>query len=229
MKRELKKNEACKKPHKRAKRTVPLHRNFKNQIMKKSLIAIFFTVVVILGWSVVPASINNDNEALSIKRNYATEEYLWNRYYNETIEYIKKHEGFNNGMQYICAAGQPTIGYGHVILEHETFNEPISKKTADSLLRVDFNKALKSVERNTNLTGLQKLAIAHFVFSVGTGNFYRSELKKRINNNEPIDNHLLEWAYYTRNGKKFHSRHALKIRQWELKLYNEGAKTFIGR
>ena len=166
---------------------------------------------------------------MSIKRNYATEDYLWNRYYIETIEYIKKHEGYNGGLIYTCAAGQPTIGYGHVILEGESFQEPISRKTADSLLRKDFAKALKAVERNTTLEGLQKLAIAHFVFSVGTGNFYRSDLKNKISGNENIDDEILAWAYYTRNGKKIKSKHAYKIRMWELNLYNEGKRTYIKR
>jgi len=144
----------------------------------------------------------------------------WNEEYEKTIEFIKKHEGFANGKVYVCAAGYKTIGYGHKLLPGENFTQ-ITEKQADSLLRVDFNKALRALDRNITLTGAQRLAMAHFVFAKGIGSFNRSTLKKKILNNESIDNEITKWCYYTNpKGEKVKSEYLLKIRKWELEMYN---------
>lgn len=146
----------------------------------------------------------------------------WEINYNATIEYIKDHEGFNGGKAYRCTAGYLTIGYGHVVKEGEYFEgNVISPEAADRLLREDFNTSIELVEKFTDLKGNKKLAIAHFVFSKGIGNFLRSTLKKKIDNGEPIDDEILKWCYYTTpNGKKIKSEYSYKIRQWELEMYN---------
>lgn len=146
----------------------------------------------------------------------------WNFNYEATIQYIKEHEGFNKGYAYYCVAGYQTIGYGHLIQEGESFPYRLTKKQADNLLREDFNKALELVEKNTELTGTKKLAIAHFVFTKGIGSFLNSSLKKCIDNNLPVDEELLKWCYYTKpDGTKIRSDYAYKIRLWELEMYNK--------
>jgi lysozyme len=144
----------------------------------------------------------------------------WNENYEKTIEFVKKHEGFAEGKPYICPGGYKTIGYGHVIVEGENF-EQLTEKQADSLLRADFNKAIKAVERTIQLPSTQKLAIAHFVYTKGIGSFINSGLKEKIEKGESIDSHLLEMCYYTnKEGKRIKSQNALNIRKWEIDLYN---------
>ena len=144
----------------------------------------------------------------------------WNKNYERTIKAIKKQEGFANGKPYICPAGYLTIGYGHVIKEGETFIQ-LTEKQADSLLRVDFNKALSAVESSVKLEGSKKLAIAHFVFAKGIGSFNKSELRQKILNGESIDDEMIKHCYYTNlKGERVKSQHALNIRKWELRMFN---------
>jgi lysozyme len=143
----------------------------------------------------------------------------WNKNYERTIKAIKKHEGYAGGLPYVCPGGHTTIGYGHIIKENETFTE-LNEKQADSLLRVDFNKALAAVEASVKLQGNKKLAIAHFVYSKGIGAFNKSELRQKILNGESIDEEIVKHCYYTdRNGLRVKSQHSLKIRKWELCMF----------
>ena len=125
----------------------------------------------------------------------------WNKNYEKTIRAIKKHEGFAGGKPYICPGGFATIGYGHVIKEGEHFIQ-LTEKQADSLLRVDFNKALKAVDASVKLNGPKKLAIAHFVFAKGIGTFNRSELKTKVVKGESIDDEIIKWLSQSANGCK---------------------------
>jgi len=144
----------------------------------------------------------------------------WKVNYEKTIEYLKIHEGFANGKAYICPGGFNTIGYGHVILEGEKF-EDLTEKQADSLLRVDFDKALNAVNKAVKISGIKQLAIAHFVYTKGIGTFVNSGLKDKIVRGESIENDLLDYCYYTNiEGKRVRSQHALDIRKWEIDLYN---------
>ncbi len=204
--------------------------------MKQSLHFILVTeLVVLLNMSGVniPGA-NNDDKKDPDEKKEAKEKKLipvdhsrikirkvfdWDREYEKTIEFIKKHEGFANGKVYVCAGGYKTIGYGHKLLPGENFTQ-ITEAQADSLLRVDFNKALAALDRNIKLEGSQRLAMAHFVFAKGIGSFNRSTLKKKILNNEPIDDEITKWCYYTnKNGEKVKSDYLLKIRKWELEMY----------
>jgi lysozyme len=148
-------------------------------------------------------------------------EYQFEKGYEEAIMFIKDHEGYNAGYSYIDVSGIHTIGYGHVLTEGETFNEPISQKEAEELLRRDFDKAVRAVERETELEGYQKIAIAHFVFAKGIGTFLKSSLKKRIEQNEPIDDELDRWCYYrsAKTGKLVRSEHSANIREWEAEMF----------
>ena len=144
----------------------------------------------------------------------------WDEEYEKTIEFIKKHEGFAGGKAYVCAGGYKTIGYGHKLLPGENFTQ-ITEKQADSILRADFDKALHALDRNIKLEGAQRLAMAHFVFAKGIGSFNRSTLKKKILSNQPINDEILKWCYYTNSkGEKVKSDYLLRIRKWELEMYN---------
>lgn len=152
----------------------------------------------------------------------------WQTYYDSTIIFIKNHEGFNGGVKYIDAAGHLTIGYGHVVKADETFPDTITEREADKLLRKDFNQAVKAVERLTDLKANKKLAMAHFIYSKGVGNFARSTMRKLIMENKPIDDEIKKWCIFTnRRGRKIRSSYSLKTRLWELKLYNKEFKYII--
>ena len=158
------------------------------------------------------AVLNSDEKLAALK---------YQEYYEEAIMFIKDHEGFAKGEKYICPAGYPTIGYGHMIKKGESFPDKISQLEADRLLRKDFNKAIAAVERLTNLEGGQKIAIAHFIFAKGVGRFIRSDLKVIVEQGLPIDQEIQKWCYYTKpNGKRVKSTYSCKIRQWELGMYN---------
>ena len=46
---------------------------------------------------------------------------------------IQAFEGFSPTV-YICPAGYPTVGYGHVVLPGERFDQPLSQAEGDALL-----------------------------------------------------------------------------------------------
>ena len=150
-----------------------------------------------------------------IKREYSDN-------YELTIEFIKEHEGFNKGFAYTCLAGYRTIGHGHMIKKGEVFPNRISAERADKLLRKDFDKAIELCEMYSDVTGSKKLAIAHFIFAKGIGNYLRSELKNCVDNEQPIEEEILKWCvYYKLDGTKIRSNYSYKIRVWELEMYNK--------
>jgi len=104
------------------------------------------------------------------------------------VDLIKQFEGFRSKM-YVCAAGKKTIGYGHVILRGDTIRNTslmtanITKAEAEELLRKDAKIAEKAVKDNVkvNLTQGQYDALVSFIFNVGTANFKKSTLLKKLN------------------------------------------------
>lgn len=133
-------------------------------------------------------------------------------YKDSVINFIKNNEKFRN-KTYICAGGYPTIGYGHKIIKGEKF-KTITEPEADALLRSDFEKAIKyaGVQNNQN----KQLAIAHFIFSLGIGNYQKSGLKKKVDNNEYIGNELIKWCYFNKDS---FSIGIMNNRLYELELY----------
>ncbi len=159
-------------------------------------------------------------QAVIVEEEYDSKYQLENGY-EEAVEFIKKHEGFAEGEIYIDPSGIKTIGYGHVILKTDTFTGAITEKQAYTLLKKDFDKALKAAERETDLTGYKKIAIAHFIYAKGIGKFIRSDLKKLIIENKSIDEELKKWGVYRdKNGNIVKSKYSYNIRLWEIKMYN---------
>lgn len=146
-----------------------------------------------------------------------------NRNYESVIEYIKIHEGFAGGKEYICASGRRTIGYGHVIRKGESFPKQISREFADSLLRSDFSKAYAMTERfMPELQGSRKLAVAHFIYSKGIGAFLGSRLRKVMKKGGAVDAEFAKWCHYTdrHTGRKVYSRVGAKIQAWETAMWH---------
>ena len=101
------------------------------------------------------------------------------------LDLIKRFEGFSS-RSYICPAGHPTIGYGHLVRVDESFDEGVSKEEAEALLRRDTASAERSVLRliNVPLTDSQFDALVSFTFNLGGGALQRSTLRRKINREE---------------------------------------------
>lgn len=98
------------------------------------------------------------------------------------IELCKKFEGLRL-KPYLCPAGIPTIGFGHVIpsLNHP----PITEQEAKDLLISDLEKAYISVLKLCpgliNESTDRQAAIVDFVFNLGAGRLQASTLRRKIN------------------------------------------------
>jgi lysozyme len=97
---------------------------------------------------------------------------------------IKQFEGFSATV-YICPAGYPTIGYGHVVKlqEQEKFSNGITAEQAEFLLRQDVQTAERAVLRliAVALTDGQFDALVSFTFNLGAGALQRSTLRRKVN------------------------------------------------
>jgi lysozyme len=134
------------------------------------------------------------------------------------LDLIKKFEGFSD-KEYICPAGKVTIGYGHVILPNEDFQQPMTKKEAEILLKKDLepresalNKFLK-VKINQN----QFDALMSLIYNIGIANFKQSTLLKFINDRlfDKVPDQFRRWKYIN----KVVSKGLLKRREEEIKLW----------
>ncbi len=114
------------------------------------------------------------------------------------INLIKRFEGFSSTV-YICPAGYPTIGYGHVVLDHEDFSGGVTEAEGENLLRQDVTVAEQAVLRliNVPLTDGQFDALVSFTYNLGSGALQRSSLRRVVNRNHHTDvpRQLRRWVY----------------------------------
>lgn len=101
------------------------------------------------------------------------------------ISMIKKFEGFS-AKPYLCPAGLKTIGYGHVILKGEYFNE-LTLIEGELILLSD----LKQYEANLNQLKVkfnqnQFDALISLSFNMGLRNFLSSTLCKYLRNSDYV-------------------------------------------
>ncbi|HLC31189.1 MAG TPA: lysozyme [Candidatus Nanoarchaeia archaeon] len=112
------------------------------------------------------------------------------------LDLITRYEGFSP-VKYLCQAGKPTIGYGHVVLKGERFGK-ISESEARMLLRKDVRKAERAVGEMVSvpLTQNQYDSLVSYVFNVGAGSsnpdrkvksgFYDSTLRQKLNRGDYV-------------------------------------------
>ena len=98
---------------------------------------------------------------------------------------IKKEEAFK-ARRYLCAAGKPTIGYGHVILATEAHlnTATLTEPEASKLLVQDVNKKYGAhvASRLTRaVTQNQFDAMVSLCFNIGTGGFDQSSVLRLAN------------------------------------------------
>lgn len=151
------------------------------------------------------------------------------------IDRLREYEGLRLD-SYICPAGKPTIGYGHVIRKYEHFDEPITEFQAECLLNQDIIKAVFNLERiapelfdyDEYASSLNKVvAIVSFIFNIGESAFRSSTLLKRIHerNWKAATQEILRWDKATDpdTGKKVVLAGLTKRRKSEAALFYEGS------
>ncbi len=100
------------------------------------------------------------------------------------LDLIKHFESFRPTV-YICAAGYPTIGYGHVVRKGEDFSAGITEAQGDDMLARDVAIFERHVLRLTpaNLRLLdqgQFDALVSFTFNLGAAAYERSTLRQCV-------------------------------------------------
>lgn len=101
------------------------------------------------------------------------------------VDLIKACEGFEP-FPYICPAGIPSIGYGHVIKPGEDWSRGITEAQALALLKEELAVYEWGVLRNTTvpLPDLCYAALNSFTYNLGVGAYQSSTLRRKINNND---------------------------------------------
>ena len=125
---------------------------------------------------------------------------------------------------YICPAGYPTIGYGHVVKKNEvaSFTDGITETRAADLLEVDIQSAERAVLRliSVPLTDGKFDALVSFTFNLGAGALQCSTLRRKINrgDNAGVPDEFMKWVWA--GGKK--RKGLVKRRKAETTLYLRG-------
>ena len=136
------------------------------------------------------------------------------------LDVICRYEGFSP-IIYMCPAGYPTIGYGHLVTEanKEQFLDGIDEDEGLELLRADVATAERAVRRwiKVPLTQGQFDALVSFTFNLGGGALQRSTLRRKVNRQDhaEVPAEFMKWVWA--GGKKL--RGLVKRRQAEAKLY----------
>jgi lysozyme len=127
------------------------------------------------------------------------------------MELLKSSEGFRNRV-YMDVAGLPTIGYGHRLLQPDSFPNGISESQAANLLACDVRDSEQAVQRlvKVPLTQGQFDALVDFTFNLGAARLASSTLLKCLNAGRYDDaaEQLLRWDHAGKNEVA-----ALKIRR----------------
>jgi len=135
------------------------------------------------------------------------------------LELIKSFESFEP-VRYICPAGYPTIGYGHVILDREDLQK-VTEAEAETLLLGDVAIAERSVYHliKVPLEDCQFSALTSFTFNLGGGALQRSTLRQKVNRGEhgEVPDEFRKWVYA--GGRKL--KGLVRRREVEATLYSE--------
>lgn len=121
------------------------------------------------------------------------------------VKLIERFEGFRSEI-YECPAGEPTIGYGHVVNEREKvqFAKGLSQEAAEALLVADLNDTyVPGIKRKVQvpLTQWQFDAIASLFYNVGETKLKGSTILRLLNNKD-YDQASLQFPLWRKAGGK---------------------------
>lgn len=111
------------------------------------------------------------------------------------LDFIERHEGYSSTV-YNDIAGNPTIGYGHLIQPGENFSNGINKQQAGQLLAQDTKSAVNAVNGKVTVTLSQTKfdALVDFTYNVGGRNLGRSTLLKNLNAGKNVtERNFTDW------------------------------------
>lgn len=112
------------------------------------------------------------------------------------VKLIQDFEGLEL-KAYKCPAGVWTIGYGHT--KGVKQGDVITPAQATAYLQADLTDAEKAVNsQNLRISQNQYDALVSFTFNVGTGNFLKSTLLKKVKINpddSSIRSEFAKWKY----------------------------------
>lgn len=144
--------------------------------------------------------------------------------YKESLIVLKEFEGFS--LTAYADVNGKSIGYGHHIQKYENIPNIITEDYAEILLKIDFEHAISTVEQLTELDRFNNpekvLALAHFVYNLGSGNFANSTLLQNVKNNKCITSEIIKWTKIKVDNTIIYSNHLYKRRLYELMLYQNG-------
>ena len=144
------------------------------------------------------------------------------------LNLIKKWEGCVL-KQYICPAGKPTIGIGHVVLSGENFPDKITEEQALSILAKDVARFEKAIYNNVKvqLNQNQFDALVCFLFNTGEGGIINSGVQRELNsgNFAGVPAKMSKWRNINVNGVKQVSQGLVNRRKAESELF---AKPWTG-
>lgn len=137
------------------------------------------------------------------------------------LEHITKWEGLVL-KRYICPAGKPTIGVGHVILPGENYQE-ITREQALEILAKDVERFEKAVKKyiTVPLNQNQFDALVSFIFNTGEGGIVNTGVQKAVNsgNFAEVPAKLQEWSKFRVNGVMKVNQGLLNRRKSESQLF----------
>lgn len=121
---------------------------------------------------------------------------------------LRQFEGLGDGDKrtpilepYLCPAGFPTIGYGHLLgRDPSKLREfkAITREEAEDLLHEDAVKHLAYVTKmiTVPLSNNQAAALLDFTFNFGSAALFRSQLRMRLNREEydAVPEELMRWT-----------------------------------
>ena len=124
---------------------------------------------------------------------------------DQGYKFIAKHEGLRL-KPYLCPAKIPTIGYGNTYYPNgkrvTLLDEPISKEQAFEMFKIIADRFGKRVDDlvTSTITQNQFNALVSFCYNVGTGNFMKSTLLKKVNADPKDFDIRHEFAKWTKAG-----------------------------
>jgi RHS repeat-associated protein len=103
------------------------------------------------------------------------------------LNFIKQHEGYRDKV-YKDVAGNPTIGYGHLIKEGENFEKGVTEQKASELLSQDTKTAVSAVNAKVTAKLSQTAfdALVDFAYNLGGKNFGKSTLLSNLNSGKDV-------------------------------------------